>query len=117
VDRELERISGHVSRDDATRRTTVHPEPCSVRFRFDSLESLPFQIGHQFFREKAQDRSDLQHQPRIAAEAGECAYFLLFSSLLIARLVIGPCICICNCSTREAEKAARTSAYGFNLLI
>lgn len=64
------------------------------------------------FREDLGDGSRVEHQPRFAAEAGESAYFLLFSRFRIARRVItGPCIC--NCSRREAEKAARISAYGF----
>lgn len=59
-------------------------------------------------REKAADRRSLQHQPRFAAEAGECAYFLLFSSLWITGSVTGPWLR--NCCCRMAEKAERISA-------
>ena len=36
-----------IRHDDASRRTSVHPESCFARSRIDLLESLPFQIGHQ----------------------------------------------------------------------
>jgi len=58
-------------------------------------------------RKKALHLRGIEDQPRFAAEAGECAYFRLFSNFRIAASVIGPWVR--NCPCREAEKAARIS--------
>jgi hypothetical protein len=59
-------------------------------------------------REEAPRLPGIEHQPRFAAEAGECAYFRVFSNFRIAAPVIGPWLR--NCPCRETKKVSRISA-------